>query len=472
MRALKINSLDLSDSYKDGHNSMMPPGVTESGLYYEARGGEFEYSSLFGLQYNLIAHLEGEFVTQEMLDEQVNEVIPQHMSPTFPYNVRMWQHIIDKYAGRLPIEIRAVEEGLPIPTRNALFTVHNLGGEITNALPGWLEGLLEHAWFGSGVFTKSRSVKQIIHEFLVETADPNEAGEYPSLEYQLHDFGFRGVSSVESASIGAAAHLCNFRGTDTKIGMSLLNQFYKAPRAVGRSVPASEHSVMTIRGRGGESAVVKQILDKFPGMVVSIVGDSYDIFNFTDKIIGEEHHAAIQSRVGGKVVVRPDSGTPSVIVPRLLESLGTCFGYSVNSKGYKVLAPTVGIIWGDGMDLFSIRALFKAVKEAGWSAENLVVGMGGGLLQKINRDSQKVAIKMSYAIIDGKLVEVYKDPITDPGKTSKRGKLGVVNLNGAYRTVQDVQGNGVPFDILQRTFYMGDVTRVMSYDKICANAAI
>ena len=471
MRPWNPSSLDKSDSYKDSHDAMMPDGVTESGLYYEARGGEMDFSCLYGLQYTMIAHMEGEFVTQKMLDEQVNDVIPEHMGKTFPYNKRMWQHIIDKYQGRLPVEIRAVEEGLPIPTGNALFTIRNLGGEITKSLPGWLEGLLEQTWYGSGVFSRSRTVKLIIKEYLDLTADKDETGNYPSLDYQLQDFGFRGATSIESAGIGGSAHLFNFRGTDTKLGMSLLHDYYKAPRVTGKSVGASEHSVMTIRGRNGESIAVGAILDKFPDQIVSIVGDSYDIYNFTDNIIGKEYHSKIQNRIG-KVVVRPDSGNPSIIVPRLLESLGAAFGFTMNSKGYKVLVPTVGLLWGDGMNMFSIRSLLKAVMDAGWSAENIVVGMGSGLLQKIDRDTQKVAIKMCYAIINGELVEVYKEPITDPGKTSKKGKLATVYINGNYRTVNDNYGTGVPFDILQQVFNMGEVTRIMAYDRILKNAAL
>lgn len=475
---LNINNLDLTDNYKDPHADMMPEGLTDSGLYYEARGGAYPYSCLFGLQGNILSHIAGEFVTQSMLDEQVEEVLPAQYGPAATksgmierYRQR-WQYIINVHGGRLPLKVRAVPEGLPIPVSNVMFTIKPTDPKCA-WLPGWTEGLWQHAWYGSGVFTRSRSVQETQMEFLLVTADPLPDGTYPLLIFSLHDFAFRGVSSVETAAIGAAAHLCNFVGTDTKIGNQYLYQYYGAPRAVGRTVIATEHSIMTMRGRAGEVEAVRQTLAMFPGMICSIVGDSYDIYHFTSEIIGGTFRDEIKKRgAEGKVVVRPDSGDPTVVVPKLLEILGDKFGYTVNSKGYKVLAPCVGIIWGDGIDEFGIRRLYQCLKDNGWSAENLVVGMGGGLLQKINRDTQKVAIKMCYSVINGTLIEVYKDPITDIGKRSKRGDITLVRIGGNYQTVQDNYRNGVAFDVLEDVFENGDLTRFMTYEQVCANRAL
>ena len=40
-----------------------------------------------------------------------------------------------------------------------------------------------------------------------------------------------------------------------------------------------------------------------------------------------------------------------------------------------------------------------------WSAENIVLGCGGGLLQKLNRDTLKFAFKCSFAVINNESIE-------------------------------------------------------------------
>lgn len=328
-------------------------------------------------------------------------------------------------------------------------------------LPGWLESVLQQVWYGSTVATKSRMVKELVAKYLGETADS-----LATLPFALHDFGYRGVSSTETAAIGGAAHLINFLGTDTKCAMDLLNQFYDAPRVSGHSVAASEHSTMTTWGRGLEDSAVGNLLEKFPTGILSIVGDSYDIYNFSRNIVGGTYRDIIRSR-SGKVVVRPDSGDPNVVVPTVLDILGEQFGVRENARGFKVLPPCIGVIQGDGMDYYSIQQLFETLKSLHWSTENVVVGMGGGLLQKLNRDTQKVAIKCSYARIDGEDVEVYKQPITDPGKNSKKGKQALIQAGDGtdFRTMS-YTGDHFPMDQLETVFLNGQVKRFQTLDEI------
>jgi nicotinamide phosphoribosyltransferase len=118
-----------------------------------------------------------------------------------------------------------------------------------------------------------------------------------------------------------------------------------------------------------------------------------------------------------------------VVVPRCLEILGRKFGFTVNAKGYKVLNPKVRMIQGDGIDIATGEKLLAKLEELGWSADNLAMGSGGGLLQKFDRDTCKYAFKASYAFTDQGAIEVYKDPITDPGKKSKRGRLKLVSTD-------------------------------------------
>jgi nicotinamide phosphoribosyltransferase len=452
------NPLRLSDSYKDTH--FYSPDVTELLSYYEARGGEFPYSVLFGLQYKLMAHFTGQFFTKENLREQA-ENSKQHFGPDFKYNVKGWEYILHKYGGYLPVEIKAVKEGVPVPVHNVMWTIKSTDPNCV-WIEQWMETVLQQVSISSAVCTKSRMVKELIRDFLTVSAYT-----YGSLPFQLHDFGFRGVSGVEEAALLGAAHLVNFLGTDTQIAMDLLHQYYGAPRVSGCSVPATEHSMMTLRGRDGEAGIVGDILAKYPTGIVSIVGDSYDIYNFCQNIIGGRFQEQIRNR-NGKVVIRPDSGDYKVVVPRIADILSEKFGCRENSKGFKVLAPCIGIIQGDGMDYFGIKDMFTALLASRYSAENVVVGMGGGLLRKVNRDTQKVAVKLCNAVIDGHDVEVYKDPVTDPGKTSKRGRLALTydKTNHTYTTVQDKYGNGVAFDILEPVFRNGVLLRMQTLDDI------
>jgi nicotinamide phosphoribosyltransferase len=391
----------------------------------------------------------------------------QHIGPWFPYNYNGWKHVLDDHGAMMPVEIKSVKEGTVVPVQNAIWTMRSTCPKCV-WVPGWMETTLEHMWYGSAVATRSRMVRELFAGFLAETADDDFQGQ----PYQLHDFGGRGVTCNEQAAYGAAAHMINFKGTDTKVGMDYLRHFYGAPKVAGYSVPATEHSVTTTWGRDGEGDFVAHCMEMYPEGILSIVGDTYDIFNFCREIIGGRFRDQIRNRKG-KIVVRPDSGPPAKIVIQCLEILAEKFGFRENSKGYKELPPCIGMIWGDGMDYYAIRDLLQALKDNGWSASVIVVGMGGGLLQKLNRDTQKVAIKGCNAIINGVNVPLYKEPITDPGKNSKRGRVGLVqDTEGHYHTVQDTLNTGIYGDLLELVYLNGEMKRFQTYDEICQLAAL
>lgn len=463
---LVTNPLLDTDSYKNTHPVMLPDNLTEAMNYYCNRGGIYSEAVLFGLQYQLMAEFEGKFFTQENLDEAYADS-QVHFYNGFPYPKERWQYILDKYDGRLPIEIRAIKEGRPFNisnngVNNVVFTVESTD-EKCAWLPGWCETRLMRNWYGSIVATQSREVKKLAKEYLTLTSDS-----YAGLPFMLHDFGARGVSGTQQASIGGAAHLINFKGTDTIIGMSLLHQFYGADRVSAFSVPASEHFIMTMSGPEGERDVVERVLEAYKDApVLSLVIDSYDDEYFVREILGGTFRDQILHGKT-KIVARPDSGDPSVKVPILLEILGDRFGYSVNSKGYKVLTPCVGMLWGDGMDIFSIRKLYETVKNAGWSVENIVVGMGGGLLHKgINRDSMKSAMKFCNIRLDGIDTPVFKSPKGDSSKASFKGRPALIysENTGLFSTVQDT-GNGVFGNQLELVFRNGVVLRHQTLDEI------
>jgi nicotinamide phosphoribosyltransferase len=160
------------------------------------------------------------------------------------------------------------------------------------------------------------------------------------------------------------------------------------------------------------------------GKMLAAVSDSYDIYNACEKIWGEELRQEVIDS-GATVVIRPDSGDPATVVSKVLRILAKKFGYTVNDKGYKVLNH-VRVLQGDGINTESIGSiLFNAVDLHSFSADNIAFGQGGALLQGLDRDTMQFAMKCSSMEIDGRWVDVYKDPITDSGKRSKRGRLAV-----------------------------------------------
>src|SRR5271168_1699675 len=451
------NSLHLADSYKNTH--FYEEAVKELLAYFESRGGEFPFTQFFGLQGNLLEHFTGQFFTlQNLKDAQEDSQI--HFYKGFPFKFDDWKYILDTYQGRLPVEIKAVKEGSIVPVSNVLYTVRSTDPRVP-WIEQWMETVLQHVWYPTTVATKSRMCKQLYAQFLAETADTMAA-----LPFQLHDFGFRGATGVQAAARGGAAHLLNFLGTDTMVGMDYMHQYYGAPRVSGFSVAATEHSIHTIRGEAGEAESVGAALRKYPTGIISLVGDSYNIFHFTKDILGGQFRDLIRAR-DGKVVVRPDSGDPVVQVPQLFDILAEKFGTRENSKQYKVLAPCVGCLWGDGMDYYSIKALLTAIKAAHWSTENIVNGMGGGLLQKLNRDTQKFAIKLCNAVIDGVDTPVSKNPSTDHGKASKGGRLVLLKQDrGRWVTVTETKQVGVTGNMLETVFHNGEMKRFQTLDEI------
>lgn len=443
MTSLLLNA----DSYKASHFLQYPAGTTNVSSYIESRGGAFESTVFFGLQMFIKQYLLAP-ITQADIDE-AEEIAALH---GVPFNRAGWQYILDQYEGYLPVEIQALPEGMVVTTRNALVQVVN-----TDPRCAWLTSYVETAllravWYPTTVATLSFACKQVIRRYLEDTADSIDG-----LPFKLHDFGARGASSEESAAIGSLAHLVNFLGSDTLGGVVAGRRFYNEKMAAF-SIPAAEHSTITSWGRDGEAAAYANMLEQFagPGKLVAVVSDSYDLFNAIDNLWGGELKEQVEQG-GGTLVVRPDSGEPVEIVSAAIERLMAKFGFRVNGKGYKVLPDCVRVIQGDGISLASIEAILAEMKRRGLSADNVAFGMGGELLQKVNRDTQRFAMKASSVCINGAWRDVFKDPATDPGKRSKRGRLAVVrNEAGVPETVREDE-LGDRENLLRVVFRNGDL---------------
>ncbi|PTQ94054.1 nicotinamide phosphoribosyltransferase [Mucilaginibacter yixingensis] len=464
------NLILLADAYKYAHHKFYIPGTTNIYSYLESRGGWFDETVFFGLQYFLKEYLQGQAFTQVDLDE-ADVFLKQVFGRDDVFDRSKFQYILDKYDGRLPVRIKAVPEGTVVPTSNVLMTIENTDPECY-WLTNFLETLLMQVWYPCTVATLSHEVRKTVTRFYNETATEGaEAG----IDFVLNDFGFRGVSSVESAKLGGAAHLLNFSGSDTLAGSGMAIKYYAAEKVYGQSIPATEHSICTLLGEEGELEVFKHVLRSFPTGVVACVSDSYNIFRACEEYWGTELRDEILNRQG-TLVIRPDSGDPVMTLLRIFEILFDKFGYTVNSKGYKVLPPQIRVIQGDGVNYKEIITIYNALKDHGISAENLVLGMGGALLQKVDRDTQKFALKCSSAIINGQEVNVEKRPtemdaqgnISGSFKKSKGGRLKLVKTNGTFKTINQNEPDNLP-DQLHIVFENGQLVNPVTFEQIKAN---
>jgi nicotinamide phosphoribosyltransferase len=445
--------LDLTDSYKHSHAPLYPAGTQFVASYFEARSGRWApYTVFYGLQYILEKYLAGKAVTQKKIDEG-DEIVTAHMGQGV-FNREGWEYILDEYNGALPVQIRAVPEGSKIPVQNVLMTVENTDPRVP-WLTSWLETILVQLWYPCTVATQSYEIRRLMDWYAEETGDKG------GVPFKLHDFGFRGVSSVESAAIGGSAHLLSFLGTDTMTALRMAREYYGAKMA-GFSIPASEHSTMSAWLRDGQTDAMRNMLQKYPNGVIACVSDTWDIFAACRDIWGGALKNDVMNR-NGTLVVRPDSGNPLEVVMTCLETLGEKFGFTVNDKGYKVLDPHVRLIQGDGVDKDLINAILGAMKHAGWSIDNIAFGMGGALLQKLNRDTMQFAFKCCAAKVDGQWRDVYKDPITSRAKRSKAGLMKLVKVDGTYKTVPL---NAVGEDVLETVFDNGKIVRTITFDEI------
>ncbi|CCN83957.1 Nicotinamide phosphoribosyltransferase [Vibrio nigripulchritudo SFn27] len=442
-----MNIILNTDSYKASHYLQYPPKTEFVSSYIESRGGEYPQGVYFGLQMFLDQYL-SKPLSQEDIDE-AKAVLTAHGEP---FNEEGWQYILDTHNGYLPVEIQALPEGSVVPPRTPLVQIQN-----TDPKCAWLTSYLETAllravWYPTTVASKSFAIKSIIRRYLEETADSLDG-----LPFKLHDFGARGAASNEAASIGGLAHLLNFMGTDTVSALVYARRYYNEDIA-GYSIPAAEHSTITAWGQQNEKLAYQNMLEQFakPGSLVAVVSDSYDLFHAIDHIWGDELKEKVEQS-GGTLVVRPDSGNPVEIVAQTIERLMAKFGESRNSKGFRMLPDCVRVIQGDGISKTTIESILSELKSKEISADNLAFGMGAELLQKVNRDTMKFAMKASAICIDGKWHDVYKDPATDPNKASRKGRLAVIEASN-WETVREDELNGRE-NALQVVFKDGKVLK-------------
>lgn len=427
-----------TDIYKLSHWKAVPPDMDGIYSYGEPRvGAKYSHVCFMGLQMILMDHFQQK-VTESMIRE--GEVrAKKRLGVNGMYATEIWDKV--RKLGYLPIRVKSVREGTVVPVGNVMFTFEATQDWFAPVAQS-LESTLMHVWYPTEISSRAFNIKKNIYPaFLKSTVDP-----IPLLDFAVNDFGYRGATCHEAAARAGAAFLAHFAGSDNEPAMTALADYYGCDERL-KSVWATEHSVALAWGKDNELDYVKhQLLNSEPSQIVSIVADTKDQDSFFKEIACHSDILEIVKQRRGRVVWRPDSDVPLINMIKYSDILANTYGFELNEKGYKVIKENVGLIQGDGMTEESIPALYNDYIKTGWSAENVVTGSGGGLLQvDASRDSQRWAIKPSQISRGGVLADVSKTPKSDPSKSSKSGRLKLHQMGTNYITVQSTKETEAQF---------------------------
>ena len=476
------NLILKTDSYKITQWPQYPDKTEYITSYVEARGGD--WTLWIGFQILAINFLSQQ-LTAEMVDD-AKDFCDAHIRPGI-FNYDGFMRIVNEFDGYWPVEICAVPEGMVIPKKNVLLTITNTHPDFAWVVSFLETVILRAVWYPTTVASKSFETRRDIWDALNISCDtPEEA-----IAFMLLDFGARGGSSGETVQIGGLAHLATgFLGTDSMEGVLAMNTYYGADMA-GFSVFATEHSTMTSWEKSGEFKAVQNALLKggfginivdgeavASGHFVSIVTDSYSHYNCVGEYIGTRLNKEVRAlgKIGGRLVVRPDSGEICEVMVRTLDILTNKFAddIAVNDKGFIVLPPYLRVLFADGINGQDIRDAIAAILKAGYSIENVLFGMGGGLLQGVTRDDKGFAMKCCSAVVGGVKRDVYKDPEGAAFKKSKKGLWKtVITVGGEILSHEETSILKTPnTDLLIPVFRNGEVLRLWTCEEVRENAAL
>jgi len=401
-----MNPINAIDFYKVGHIDQYPIGTTEVYSNFTARKEECYF---FGLKYVIERYFK-EMWTSEFFDISLKPMLDEYsdiVQQALGCKPRL-DHIQALHKiGYLPLEIKALPEHIWVPAGVPLLTIRNTHPDfywLTNYIETALSAML---WKPITVATRAGQLARIA-----------------SNQFQFHDFSMRGMSGLEDAAICGAAHLEFFKGTDCLPAILLRRKYYDK-NFIAYSVPATEHSVMCAYGQSEELNLIKHLItDVYPSGIVSIVCDSWDFWKVINEYLPILKDIIVARE--GKVVIRPDSGDPVEIVPKLIERLDNIFGSMVDENGYRVLDSHIGAIYGDSITLERATKILDTLRSKGYSPDNIVFGIGSYTYNYITRDTLGFAMKATSCVVNGERRTIFKDPITDNGtKRSAKGLLRV-----------------------------------------------
>lgn len=409
-----------ADTYKYSHESVYREGVLATAAYGLARNKN-HLMTFFGMQ-QIIQDMLSKPLTLDDV-ELMNGMFAIHFGDANVFNKEMWNKVVTECNGYLPIKIQALPEGIRVQGGITMYTVETFPEYPEfRQLASHVETILLHVWYPTTIATNDFKSYQVLKGLQAVSSDSVNSG------FLVHDFGMRGVPTFENAGRGGLAHALYFDGSDNAAAVLNASMVYYNGGVTGFSVRASEHVVQTMFGPTSldQEDYINRVISKWgtKNVIFSVVLDGYNLEREVRYVCSQAERI---KKTGATFVCRPDSGDPLVLIPILLRELSQAFGTSVNSKGYKLLN-SVRVLWGDGIDKDMIVELGNCLINNGYSVDNMVFGSGGGLLQKVNRDTYAFAQKgCAYALKNGKYkwYPMAKDPITDHGKKSVGGRRGV-----------------------------------------------
>lgn len=467
--------LDI-DSYKNDHGKMLPINTEYmfSTIVPRRSNRYTNFVKAMGHQYAI-----RKYVCQPVEAWMIDEAEIEMKEQGFTFDRKRWEYILDKYNGYLPLEIRAVPEGSFVPVGVATVTLVN-----TDPQCAWLTSYVETMF--QRVCWKMTTVASLSFDLYnyFDTMMEKHCGQRGKVNFHLHNFGSRGADSYEADILAGVAHLAaGFNGTDCAQANRNIKYYYNTTKPYGMSVTASEHSVMCTWSNSetrDDLAAVEMMIklleekvatgDGLP--IVSIVGDTYDIYRLTREYIGGIFKQRIidLGKRGARVVVRPDSGDPLTMCLEVIKILMEQFGYTVNEFGYKVLPSYIGVIQGDGINNDSVRHIVARLDKARISLENIVFGMGSGLTHDAGRDEFSFSMKAT-ALYDGKeWQDLLKRPITDLKKQSLTGRVSTYqdkNGNIFSERIDFPQVDGVR-DMMETVYLNGHIIKEYTFDDVLA----
>jgi nicotinamide phosphoribosyltransferase len=437
-----MNPMHNTDFYKVDHRSQYPAGTEMVFSNWTARKSRIlgiDKVILFGLQAYILNHLirqwDEDFFGQD--EDMVVDKYAKRINSALPDAKVTFDHVRNLHRlGRVPMEIWALPEGSAVPIGVPMFVMWNTMPKffwLTNYLETSLSANLWGPCTSATIAAKYRGMLKFYAR--------HTGGDPSFVDWQGHDFSYRGMYGDYAAALSGAAHLLSFNGTDTIPAIDFLESYYFGiPGEIGGSVRATEHSVMSMGGKESEIDTYRRIITElYPTGIVSIVSDTWNYWNVLTKIL-----PALKSEIlarDGKVVIRPDSGDPVKILtgdPEQLEGsparkgsfqvLWEIFGgveRFCEGNAFKHLDPHVGLIYGDSITLERAEEICHRLYLQRF-VPNVVLGIGSYTYQMVTRDTFGFALKSTAGIVNGELREIFKDPITDDGtKKSAKGLLAV-----------------------------------------------
>ena len=478
-----VSAMLLCDFYKLSHRSMYPKKtevVYSTWTPRTTRLPDINEVVVFGNQAFIKEYLV-DFFNDNFFSRPQEEVVAEYtriVKHTLGVANPESDHIVALHElGYLPLLIKAVPEGTRIPLRVPALTIEN-----THPKFFWLTNYIET--LASCELWPAYTAATLAHQYrkLLDQAAMKTVGNTDFVQFQGHDFSMRGMMGLHAGIKTGMGHLLSFAGTDTIPAILGAEYYYGAnveKELVGTSIPATEHSIQCAYGNDMEY-LTQMISEVHPSGFVSVVSDGYDFWDVIGRVI-----PALKSKImarDGRVVIRPDSGDPVLIVcgdpngktelerKGAVEALWDTFGGTVSEKGYKLLDSHIGLIYGDAITLSRAGDIVNRLEKKGFASINVVFGIGSYTYQYNTRDTFGFALKSTACVIDGTEKQIFKDPKTDDGiKKSQKGKVHVY-LDG--ETIAFSDGNSLkselPTDLLQPIFRDGVAVGVETFAQIRA----